>query len=52
MTPVIIAVVSAIVGFVAGVFVYRNNTKEISKIADKVDELYDKIEAKIEETKK
>jgi len=44
-----------IVGFVAGIFVYRNNAKVIAKIADKVDVLHDKakedIQNKIDEIK-
>jgi gas vesicle protein len=38
------AVFGAVVGFVTGVFVYRNNSKDISPIADKVDVIYDKVE--------
>ena len=38
MTALIIGLV---IGFVAGIFVYRNNAKRISPIADKVDEKFD-----------
>jgi len=31
------------VGGVVAIFVYRNNKKKISKYADKIDELWDKI---------
>lgn len=43
--------IGLVVGFLAGVFVYRNNTKKLAAIADKVDLVYDKVESKIEENK-
>jgi hypothetical protein len=41
-------VISAVVGFVAGVFVYRNNTKLFGQYADQVDAKYDALEAKLD----
>ena len=42
-------VVGAIIGFLVGVFVYRNNTNLLSPIADKIDKLSDDMETKIKE---
>ena len=42
---IILAFISGLViGGIAMLFVYRNNKKDISPIADKVDNLYDKVE--------
>ena len=42
---VVLGVLSgAIIGAVVMVFVYRNNAKLIGKYADRVDEVYDKLE--------
>lgn len=40
--------VVGIIGAVIGIFVYRNNTKPIRKVADKVDKVWDDVEEKIE----
>lgn len=40
-------VVVGAVCFVAAIFVYRNNTKKMGELADKVDELHDKIKDKL-----
>jgi hypothetical protein len=49
---VIIAFLSGvIVGAVVMLFVYRNNKKDISPVADKVDGLYDKVEDLAEKLK-
>ena len=49
---IIYIIAAAVVGFIAGVFVYRNNVDVISPIADKLDVKFDKLELKIEELKK
>lgn len=38
MELLIVGAVCLVVGFVAGVFVYRNNVARLGKMADKVDE--------------
>ena len=38
--------IGALIGGIVAIFVYRNNKKIISKYADKVDELVDKLEKK------
>ena len=45
-------VIGGIIGFIAGVFVYRNNVDVISPIAAKLDIEFKKLEAKIEELTK
>jgi hypothetical protein len=45
---ILLLAVTHVGAFVAGVFVYRNNKKEFGKYADKVDDLYDKVEDLIE----
>lgn len=37
------------IGIIAGIFIYRNNKVKLSKYADKVDELYDKLEDTVKE---
>lgn len=37
--------IGAVVGAVAGIFIYRNNTKAISKVADKVDTVADVVKS-------
>lgn len=37
-------IASASIGFIAGVFVYRNNTRILGGIADKVDTIKDTVE--------
>lgn len=41
VTNIVVALVSAVVGFIAGIFVYRNNKKTIGKIADGIDDIAD-----------
>lgn len=40
-TYIVSIIVAAVIGAVAGVFVYRNNTKTIGKIADGIDDIVD-----------
>ena len=40
-TYIISVTISAALGAVAGIFVYRNNTKTIGKIADGIDDIVD-----------
>ena len=40
-TYIISVIIAAILGGVASVFVYRNNTKSIDKVADKIDNVHD-----------
>lgn len=44
MDIIIAFLVGGIIGAVAGIFVYRNNTKTIGKVADGIDVIYDKVE--------
>ncbi len=37
----------AAIGAIVGIFFYRNNTKQVSKIADKADKVWDDVEEKI-----
>jgi len=48
MEIVITFLIGSVVGFVAGVFVYRNNEKKISEVADKVDGIADKVEKRLD----
>ena len=41
-------ILGLLVGGIAAIFVYRNNQAKISKYADKIDELYDKLNEKKE----
>lgn len=34
-------------GFIAGIFVYRNNSNKMSGMADKIDEIHDKVKDNI-----
>lgn len=45
-------IIAAVIGFILGILVYRNNVDVISPIADKFDTKFDKLELKIEELKK
>lgn len=45
-------VIGAVIGFIIGVFVYRNNVDVISPLAKIIDAKYDILEAKIEELTK
>lgn len=47
-----IMAIGVVIGAIAAVFIYRNNKTEVSKYADKADELYNKVEEAIEKTKK
>lgn len=38
--------IGGVVGFIVAVFVYRNNAKQISKVADKVDQLVEVVKTK------
>ena len=40
--------VVGIIGAIIGIFVYRNNTKPISDVADKVDKVWDDVEEKLD----
>ena len=40
-------VIAAAIGAGIGIFFYRNNTKKVSKIADKVDKVWDDVEEKL-----
>lgn len=42
-------IASAVVGFVIGIFVYRNNVNQFSPFADKIDDRYDDLELIIKE---
>ncbi|WP_424493877.1 hypothetical protein [Salinimicrobium sp. GXAS 041] len=44
--------IAAVVGFIIGVFVYRNNVDLFAPIASKIDAKFDKLELKFEELKK
>jgi low affinity Fe/Cu permease len=44
MDYIILVLATAIITAIVTVFVYRNNQKDISKVADKVDELVKKLE--------
>ena len=44
--------IGVVIGSVGSVFVYRNNKTEVDKYAEKVDDLYDKVEEAIEKAKK
>lgn len=48
ISTIISHAVVGVIGAVIGIFVYRNNIKPISKVADKVDEVWDKVEEKID----
>lgn len=61
ITEILTHGVAALAGAIIGIFIYRNNLKLISKRADKVDNVWDKLELtdkfedlgdKIEELKK
>lgn len=39
-------IIGVVIGFIIGIFVYRNNQVKLGKLADKVDDIYDKIEKK------
>lgn len=45
-------IIVAVVGFVIGIFVYRNNVNLFAPIAEKIDAKYDRLEAKIDELKR
>lgn len=41
ISGIIIYGLTAIAGAIVGIFFYRNNQKKVSKIADKVDDVWD-----------
>ncbi len=45
-------IIAAVIGFILGILVYRNNVDVISPIVDKFDSKFDKLELKMEELKK
>lgn len=45
-TLIISILVTAIITAVATIFVYRNNTRKIGKVADKIDKVHDVIKEK------
>ena len=44
LTVVITHLAVGVIGAVVGIFVYRNNTKAIGAVADKVDAIYDSLD--------
>ncbi len=53
MSEIVSHVLVAVIGFVIGVFVYRNNVKDADPIASKVDKKWDEyVKPKLEELEK
>jgi hypothetical protein len=49
MTPLYSHLIVAVVAFVTGIFVYRNNVDLFSPVASRIDDRFDELEKKIEE---
>lgn len=43
MTVILTHATLAVIGFILGIFVYRNNTNILSKKAEEVDKIWDKL---------
>jgi tetrahydromethanopterin S-methyltransferase subunit C len=48
IATIVTHVIAAVIGAVVGIFFYRNNTKDVSKIADKVDKVWDDAKEKLD----